>query len=54
MIKSENTKQEALGRTSHLLSFDMTQAGQKTSRPTILLLLSVYSLPLDRVYRAVA
>jgi hypothetical protein len=37
------SKQEILGRTNRLLSFYMTRTAQKTTRPTILPLLHVYS-----------
>jgi hypothetical protein len=38
-------KQEVLGRTTRLLSFDTTRTAYKTTSPTVLLLLRVYSLP---------
>jgi hypothetical protein len=38
-------KEEVLGRIHRLLSFDTTMIAQKTTPPTILLLLLVYSLP---------
>jgi hypothetical protein len=38
------TKQEDLVRADRLLSFDPTQTTQKTTRPTIILLLHTYSL----------
>jgi hypothetical protein len=47
-------KQEFLVRTNRLLSFHMTRTSEKTTRPTIILLLRVYLFPWERVYRAVA
>jgi hypothetical protein len=38
-------KQEVLGRINRLLSFDTTWTAEKTTHPTIVLLLRVYSLP---------
>jgi hypothetical protein len=40
-------KQEVLGRSNRPLSFD-TRTAEKTTRPTIILLLRVYSLPRGR------
>jgi hypothetical protein len=34
-----------LGRTDHILSFGKLQTAYKTTRPTLLLVLCVYSLP---------
>jgi hypothetical protein len=44
-LTTEEKKQEVLGRTNSLLSFDTTWTTQKTTRPTVILLLHVYSLP---------
>jgi hypothetical protein len=38
-------RQEILGRSNRLLSFDTTGMAQKKTRPTVLLLMLVYSLP---------
>jgi hypothetical protein len=56
MLKEENMhfsggntfwikKQEVLGRTNRPLFFDTTRTAYKTTRPTVLLLLRVCSLP---------
>jgi hypothetical protein len=37
-----DTKQEVLGRTNRLLSFDTTRAAEKTTRPTSPLLLGAF------------
>jgi hypothetical protein len=47
-------KEEFLGGTTRLLSLDNTQTAQEMTRPTVLLLLRVYSLPREYVYRAFA
>jgi hypothetical protein len=41
----QRIKQDVMGRTRRLLSFDTTRTAQKTTRLTVLLLLRVYSLP---------
>jgi hypothetical protein len=38
-------------RTNHQVSSDTTRAAYKTTRPTIILLLRVHSLPRERFYR---
>jgi hypothetical protein len=53
-LLSPGIKQESLGRTNHLLSFNTARTEQKTTRPKILLLLLAYLLPRGHVYRAVA
>jgi hypothetical protein len=42
-----------MGRNNRLLSFNTTWTALKKTRPTILLYF-VYSLPRERIYRAVA
>jgi hypothetical protein len=44
-------KQEALGRTNGLFSFDMTWSAKNTTSQAILILLRVYYLPRERVYQ---
>jgi hypothetical protein len=43
MKKQNNIQQEVLGRTDHILSFDTTGVLQKTTHPTILLLLLAFT-----------
>jgi hypothetical protein len=45
MYNNAKTYEEVLGGTYRLLSFDTMRTAYKTTRPTILLFLSVYSLP---------
>jgi hypothetical protein len=47
-------KQEVVERTNRLLPFDTTRTAWKPTRPKILILLGVYSLPRQRFYEAVA